>query len=402
MVATVLPELTGLSREAQQLVLYADALTRSASKIEDEFWERKITELTNRLLTQDAAKTLAALFQLLDEHACYEHLEILGSMVEGIAESYTDHFQNQDYDSLLICIPFTAWTRFQLPHGPIEPALHQALHQLMHSQLLASDTDLYLHPELVNFEQLPQSFSQTRLYLLSFLQKLRQQKNAKVTLNTHEHDLHLLADVRFILGVVSVKRGAAVFQWQSTRESPLAVLERLQHQWPEQAQKVLHSLFTGCEVHYGLPNAFYAANRLADLFLRPLIIKAAVTWLEQAAQIAPNELVAVIAACGHDQIEEYRVGFSHQDDENKIIYGCIWSLLSQQEADNSSDEFIDAPAEIAELLSNLGVTEIRLLPGIYLPEYCEDCDSPHFPTSAGELVHPELPDEVNLDPLVLH
>ncbi len=144
-------------------------------------------------------------------------------------------------------------------------------------------------------------------------------------------------------------------------------------------------------------------TREADREIRPLAVQAGVTWLQTAANIAPDQLRAVIVASGNEVVEEYRVGFSTVSSP-AVIYGCIWPVLSQEEAESSlsEDEHIDIPDIIAALLKSLGVQHVHRLPGLHSTEVCEDCNAPFFPDIHGEMQHPELPDEIDLDPVHLH
>ena len=87
-----------------------------------------------------------------------------------------------------------------------------------------------------------------------------------------------------------------------------------------------------------------------------------------------------------------------------MIYGCVWPVLSKEEAiiDSVESNHIDMPEAIAALLKELGVSEIRRLPGIHTPEYCDDCGAPYFPNTLGEMLHPELPEETDMTPVQFH
>src|SRR3546814_11073805 len=93
-----------------------------------------------------------------------------------------------------------------------------------------------------------------------------------------------------------------------------------------------------------------------------------------------------LAGCGESSIEEYRIGFSTRQ-SNEVVYGCIWPVLSKEEAqaDGLESGHIDVPDEIAALLKELGVADVRRLPGIYPAEFCDDCGAPHFPNPLGEI-----------------
>ncbi|MGP1615463.1 MAG: DUF2863 family protein, partial [Pollutimonas bauzanensis] len=107
--------------------------------------------------------------------------------------------------------------------------------------------------------------------------------------------------------------------------------------------------------------------------------------------------------CGGDTIEEYRVGFSTRH-SNEVIYGCIWPVLSKEEAaaDGTENQVIDVPDEIAALLKEQGIADVRRLPGIHPAEFCDDCGAPYFPNPLGEMMHPELPEETDLAPVHFH
>jgi hypothetical protein len=79
-------------------------------------------------------------------------------------------------------------------------------------------------------------------------------------------------------------------------------------------------------------------------------------------------------------------------------------VLSKEEAvaDGLESGEIDVPDEIAALLKELGVSDVRRLPGIYAPEFCDDCGAPLFPNPLGEMLHPELPEEIDMSPIHFH
>jgi hypothetical protein len=165
----------------------------------------------------------------------------------------------------------------------------------------------------------------------------------------------------------------------------------------------LAPLFTGCQFDYVQPDAFYISNREADRRVRPLALKAAVAWLSSAAGIEAADLRAVIAGCGETQVEEYRIGFGTRQ-SSEVVYGCIWPILSKDEAAAESEDAgrVDIPDEIAAELKELGVADIRRLPGLYPAEFCEDCGAPYFPNALGEMMHPEVPEEADLGPAHFH
>jgi len=83
-----------------------------------------------------------------------------------------------------------------------------------------------------------------------------------------------------------------------------------------------------------------------------------------------------------------------------VIYGCLWPLYGpEDEQDRPEHETpLETTEEIAALLKECGVTDIRRLPGILPPEFCEDCGAPYFPNPSGEMVHAELPENAETAP----
>src|SRR5690606_14033992 len=173
--------------------------------------------------------------------------------------------------------------------------------------------------------------------------------------------------------------------------------------WTEHVGNLLGTLFTGCQTEVLLPDAYYTTNREADRRIRPVALRAAVTWLQLAAKLPGAELRAAIAACGATGVEEFRIGFTPRT-SNDVIYGCVWPVLSKEEAQVDAIEStqVDVPESIAALLKELGVAEIRRLPGIHPAEFCDDCGAPFFPNTLGEMMHPELPEETDMEPANFH
>lgn len=392
-----------LSRDAQRLLSLTEALARSGSRVEDIYWERLLGTQLDKLLLGKKNKTVeAALDHLLANDI--DAYEILVEQAETLSESTTFTLEGQEYDALLFSAPVVAWTRYQLPEGSLTAEQLQALASPLQAHILAPDARLALVPSLVNFDQMPQSFQETRQWTQRLcLQALGISGDACV-LGKPSDPEGMLADARFVVGTVVVPRGQPLFRWQTLRDdgSFLSRQECLA-EWSAASAGILGPLFTGCQIEYLQPDAYYVNSREADRRIRPLALKAAVTWLHTALHLSGSDLRAVIAACGDPAIEEYRIGFSTRQ-SNEVIYGCIWPVLSKEEAaaDGLEAGHVDVPDEIAALLKEMGLDDIRRLPGIYPPEFCEDCGAPHFPNPLGEMLHPELPEETDLSPLHFH
>lgn len=393
---SLLPDYQHLHPHAQRLLQCADALCHSVSKVEDAYWEHLAEHCIESLLLADEHNIIDHLFQFLNQHQLTEHVEIIASLLEGGSESITLEDQNgQRHNALLISIPITAWTRYGLPEGPLEASLISALEQQLQQYILAPRVQLTLHPELLCFEDVPHSLHQARQLLESLAkQALRLPGKHSTQLPPRSEHPTLLADARFVLAVITAPEHAPMFAWQQTKELAITRQQQLLNTWQKQAAELFSGLFTGCQAEYWLPNAFHANNRVAEQHLRPLNLKATVTWLQTVAQVAKGELTAIIAACGQEQIEEYRIGFCVNDSE-VVVHGCIWPLLDP-------DEQSDTLNHISALLKELESGDVLLLPGLYDPEYCDDCETPFFPNPDAQLVHPDFPEQIDSEPPLLH
>ena len=392
-----------LTRDAQRLLTLTEALARSGSRLEDIYWEGLLGAQLNKLLLAKKNKTVeTALDHLLANDI--NAYEILVEQAETLSESTTLSHAGIEYDALLFSAPIVAWTRYQLPSGELTSDQLAALAAQVQACIAAPDAQLAFISKLVNFDQMPQTFQETR----AWTQGLAQQA---LGVSTEPHPLHaqdnpegLLADARFIVGVVVVPKGQALFRWQVKQDANTFTSRQQCHsEWAEGGAAILSSQFTGCHVEFLQPDAYYVNSREADRRIRPLALKAAVTWLQTAAGLSGGDLRAVIAGCGDTAIEEYRIGFSTRQG-NEVVYGCIWPVLSKEEAASDGLEagHVDVPDEIAALLKEMGVSDVRRLPGIYPPEFCDDCGAPYFPNPIGEMLHPELPEETDLTPLHFH
>ena len=390
-------------KEIQRLVNYTDALVRSGSQVEDRYWQDLAGQLLDKLYAGRRNTAVEQTLELLGSQQQHQHYEILMELAESHAESLRLEHDGVLYDALLFSAPLTAWTRYQLPQGTLTDAQRQDLESALKASILADGVLCALVPDLVNYDEMPQSYQQAHEWTQTLAGKALQRSKDTVKPSVPPEANTLLADARFLVGVALAPAGQALFRWQQAGDSTHALhLACIEH-WVQLCTPVLGPLFTGCQVQYMAPNAYYVNTREADREIRPLAVQAGVTWLQTAANIGPEQLRAVIAACGNDTVEEYRVGFSTLSSP-AVIYGCIWPVLSQEEAESSlsEDDHIDIPDIIAALLKSLGVQHVQRLPGLHSTEVCEDCSAPYFPDINGEMQHPELPDEIDLDPVQLH
>jgi hypothetical protein len=396
------PSTSRLSREAQRLVTLTQALARSGSRLEDIYWENLIGAQLNKLLTGKKNKTIETVLEnlLASDLNAYE---ILVEQAETLSESTTIVHQGTEYDALQISAPIVAWTRYQLPEGELTAAQSKALAQYLQAHIVADGARMALIPALVNFDQMPQSFQETHIWTQRLALSALGASAEACQINKPAEPEGMLADARFAVGVIVVPKGQALFRWQMPQDDAIAIRQSCQTAWEQASAEVFTPMFTGCHIEYLQPDAYYMNSREADRRIRPLALKAAITWLQAAAHLPGDDLRAVITGCGDTTIEEYRVGFSTRH-SNEVIYGCIWPILSKEEAaaDTAEGEVIDVPDEIAALLKEQGVADVRRLPGVYPAEFCDDCGAPYFPNPLGEMMHPELPEETDLAPVHFH
>ncbi|WP_345797527.1 DUF2863 family protein [Castellaniella sp. MT123] len=390
------------SRTSLSLISLAEALSSSGSRVEDGWWENLLGEALDKALAARQGQAVeTALDRLLEQRS--PAYEILVEQAEAHSESLSITHEDQVFDALLISAPLLAWTRYQLPAGRLTPQHVEQLTNLLGASVLAPGARLVLLPELIRFDQLPQSFRETRGWTQSLAQQvlgLRREPPARHDAETPED---LLADAYFLLGAVLVPHGQALFQWQSSGQDQPPTRASVTAQWAQGCARIVEPLFTGCQLEYLPPEAFYTSTRQADQGIRPLTLKSAITWLQTAAHIPGTDLRAAIVACGEQAIEEYRIGFCTRQN-NDVIYGCVWPSLSREESslDQGTEGQVDTWDTLAALLRESGIQDIRRLPGLQAMEFCEDCGTPYFPNMLGEMQHPELPEEIDPEPVQFH
>jgi len=394
------------TRESSRLANLAIALTDSGSRIEDRYWEGLLEQSLIKLLRTSNDSVLEAALSYLSEENPSGY-EILAEQAEFVSESIVVEHEGRHYDALLVVAPITAWTRYQIPTPAIAADHLQALSAQLHGHVLAADTKLALVPHLLSVEQMPRSFSEA----WQWLQRLSHQalgvaraRALPAPKTEDDTDGSMLADTRYLVGVVLAEQGMPLFRWQESPEDGGATRQECEAAWASQAQPTIAQLLPGCGFECLLPNSYYLNNREADRRVRPLALQAALAWLESTLNVPASQIRAVIGACGDGRIEEYRIGFTPRQ-SSEVIYGCIWPLYGVEETLSALSEQANAPNpadDIIARLKTLGVVDIRRLPGLLSLEFCEDCDTPYFPNPLGEMVHAELPDGAETDPGHFH
>jgi len=389
-----------LSRDAARLVTLSQALNRSGSHVEDLYWQGLLGEAIPKLLRQGQDGPLESALDHLSR-ADTGAYEVLIEQAETLSESMQVEKNGVRYDVLLLVAPIAAWTRYTIPTGPIAAPAQQALLAQLHGHVLASQTRVALLPHLVSIDQMPRTFSDTWQWMHRLAARALGAETSWPAFDADAETANMLADTRYLVAAVAVPERGPIFRWQEQPDEPSASRDACLEQWVAQAQPTLAALLPGCGIDCLLPDAYYVSNRDADRRVRPLSLRAAISWLEGAVNLPPEQLRAVVAGCGEGQIDEYRVGFTARN-SNDVYYGCVWPLYGREDDLPAEEGQPDTLEEIAALLKEYGVGEVRRIPGVLPPEYCEDCGAPQFPNPLGELVHAELPEDAEATPAHFH
>jgi hypothetical protein len=370
--------------DTEQLVRLATNLSQSSGRVEDSFWEARLTNLIDRLLADgDEAALTGALDHLYGVGGrAYDEL---ADMIESCCETRrADAAEGivKLQDIVLIAAPVLAWSRYTIPSGPIAAeALANARVQLQ-AHVLATEAKLGLANYLFSPDQLPQSYSETAAQAEKLAKAAVHGRDVKLDTGTMPETVNFLSDTRYLLGAVAAPRGTPLFRWQEEDGSRAESIK----QWRLQGGDALRPLLPACAVELLLPQPYHAAAREADRASRPYSLRAAVAFLQTTLNVAATDLRAVIAPFYDRQLEEYRVGFT-QSQSNDVVHGVVWPLLEAE------DESADAPAQIELVLREAGMRDIVTLDDRFPLEYCDDCGAPLYPNPEGEPVHAELPEE---------
>lgn len=386
-----------LSPDAERLVAAALGLANSGSRVEDRYWEGDISARIERLLDGGHPQ---AIYDALDRltKADSEAYGALIDAVEESSESLIVTVQDEAWQVLLVAAPVVAWTRFRIPSGPIPVSETRTLAAHLRAHTLADGARFAMVPALYSVDQLPRDFCELRRLGKRLGLAAIAGTAVRCDAKSFPETADMLADARFLIGAVAVPVGRAVFRWQDPGAKEHASRVQCLEQWIAQGRPNLEPLLQGCGFECLLPDAYHINLRESDRRVRPYAIRAAVHFLTHALDIEAGEIRATVAGFGEERVDEYRIGLSVDDDGEDIVQGMVWPLLGSE---SESDEA--APIEgIRETLREVGVTDIRLWPEVNEPDYCEDCGAPLYPNSKGEVVHAEMPGDVEPESAHFH
>ena len=379
-----------LNREAELVARLATGLAASASRIEDDFWERRLAEAVDKLLRTGNEDTLnVALDHLYGANG--RAYDALADLIESRAEGGVLGAGSGEFDVAMFAAPLLAWSRFTIPSGPLPAGTLAAARSQLQAHVLAAGARLALADFLYSPDQLPRGFVETWRLANQLAKAAADDKDARIDPRQLPETTRFISDTRYLIGAVMAQRGQALFRWQEEDGSR----DQSASQWIAQGGSALQPLFTGCALEPLLPDVFHAACRNADQGLRVYSLRAAMAFLQTVLNAKPQQLRAVVAPFHEERLEEYRVGFTLAD-SSEIVHGVVWPLLGAE------DESTDCAGQIEAVLEEAGVGSVMVLEQRFPLEFCDDCGMPMYPTPEGETAHAELPEDLPQAPAHLH
>jgi hypothetical protein len=377
--------------DTAELIRLATGLSQSSCRLEDVFWEQRLTRLIGRLLTDHEEAVLTTALDQLYANTGNRAYDELIDLVESTAETIRNETTG-NMDAVLIAVPILAWSRYQIPSGTIPKPALETLRVHLQAHVLAAETRLGLADYLFSPDQLPQSYVDTAQMADKLAKAAIHGKDLKIDAAQLAETVNFLSDTRYVLGVVAAPRGTALFRWQEDDCSRDAAFQ----QWRTQGGEALRPLLPACATELLPPSAYHSAIRDADRASRPYSIQAALAFLQTVLNRPAADFGVVIGGYYDSQLEEYRIAFTLRG-SGEVVHGVVWPLL------DSEDENAETLAQIEAVLREAGVQEIRILDQRLPLEYCDDCGAPMYPNSEGEPTHAEMPeDPISAPPRHLH
>ena len=379
----------GTSRHAEELLWLPTGLSESCCRLEDRYWDKHLGAAITAALTHEDEETLEVVLDQAFNRISPVAYNELADAIESRSESpETDG----EHDIVLIAAPLLLWSRFRIPTRNLPAATLANLRVHLLAHVLAQDVRLSLADFLFSPDQLPHGFCATAGFTKQLGRAALKGEDVHIDTDGMPETMQFLSDARYLLAVVAVPRGEAVFRWQEPGGNRAEVLA----QWRGQASASLTSLLPGCAFEFELPISYFAACRAADRNSRAYSIRASVAFLVTSLDVPVIKLRAVIAPFWGDQIEEYRVGFTLTGEDN-IVHGVVWPLLGFE------DDTVEVATEIESVLRECGVADVKTLEHRFPLEYCDDCGAPLYPSPEGEIVHAQMPEaEAEQIPRHLH
>ena len=382
-----------LSADGEKLVSLALGLASSQSRSEDRYWE---LALANLLISLADAKRDSVIDSALD-HLYQNHEAGFATLIEegeSVAESLTLAHNGAAWDVLLISVPFIVASKFSIATGAVAAELLAAVHTRLMDDVVAPQGRLAIAPFLYSLEHLPQKFSALRDMARTLGLAAINGTTTDLAFKAKDEVPQLVADTRFLIAAIATPRGAAHFQWQAWENRSHHGRSHTLDRWMASSPTAFTPLLPGCQFQTLLPDAYFCNAREADRHIRPVSLQSAIGFLTATLKVTETELRAVVAAFGEEVAEEMRIGFAVGISPD-IVHGEVWPLLLEEDESG-------ALLEIEACLRAGGVVQIDALSDRYPPDSCADCGAPLFADGTGEVVHPELPEQVDVQTTTLH
>ncbi|WP_432720296.1 DUF2863 family protein [Jeongeupia wiesaeckerbachi] len=372
--------------DAADLLRLADGLAHATSRLEDVFWEKQLTERLEQLIADGEEDALNQALDAASETEQGETYNVLADAVEAACESLRIERDGVSWDVLLFAAPVLAWSRWQIGAGHLADSQLQDLRVQLGAHVFSRIAKIALTDYLFSPDQLPRGYVPTAELAQALGDAAFNREALHLDASQLPDTKQFLSDTRYLLGAVVVPSGAAIFRWQEEDGDREEALK----QWQQQGGAALQPVLAGAAYDLLLPGAYHTAWRNADHASRGYSLRATLAYLVLTLNLEPRHFQASIAPFSGRQLEEYRVGFSKLG-EDQVLHGIIWPLL------DGEDETTDCAGEIEALLKELGIGDIRIHEHDFPLDYCDDCGTPLYPNADGELLHPEVPEEVSSD-----
>ena len=386
------------SREIVQLNWLANGLAQAGSRIERTYWHSRLQTLVDELIAAGDDESLFSVLTHLGDKKPVAHDAVMDT-IESVVESASAIIDGQPHDVLLIACPLLTWSRYAIPAPRLSVKDRHALTEALKNVVLTSYARVALLGMLVAPDQIPDEFSQIAQLRCNLTEALTQNIDPPLHPQAQKETTRFLSDTRYLVGVVAVPKGEAIFRWQeprakipSSQTNDRGVIER---RWAKTFLPTVEPLLAGCNISALLPEAFHAACASVDLASRPYSVEACVHFLSEAINLTPENQRAIIAPFHSERLEEFRIALGPRN-EDALYHGVIWPLLGAE------DENTNTLAEIEQALRHAGVTDILTHDDIFMIEYCVDCGGPLYANAEGELAHLEMPGSVTVESSVLH
>ncbi|MBE9609511.1 DUF2863 family protein [Chitinilyticum piscinae] len=367
--------------DLDELIRLANGLADSCTRPEDEFWIAALDEAVLPLLEGGDEESLNVALETLAQAESDAWSE-LANAIEAACETRIVQHDGQDWQVVLLAAPLLSWSRYAIPTGALGRELLQTLRVQLGAHILARGTRLALVDYLFSPDQLPQGFCPTYALLQEMAPLAVRAQDLALADAALPETAAFLSDSRYIVAAVAAPLGQALFRWQEDDGER----KEAEVQWRKQGAAALTPVFAGCAMEALLPQAYFAAWRETDRASRAYSIRATVSFLQLTLNLEARQISAAVAACYKQRLEEYRIGFM-LNRGSQVVHGVVWPLL------DGENEHSDCIGEIEAILRECGISTITVHDHSFPCDHCDDCGSPLFPNSDGELLHTEPPEE---------